>query len=248
VEESSFDAWTKFYKRHANSGNSTVSYYIKGALIALVLDLTIRKETGGKQSLDDVFRECWSRYGETGVGMPERGIEAIARSVSGLDLEDFFERYVRGTTELPLQVMLKSFGVQMFTRAASGSKDTGGKAASADAVVAPWIGTSLSQQGTKSLFGAVHSGSPAERAGIAPGDEAVAIDGLRLTAANFDARLRDHLAGNTVTITVFRDETLLRHKVKLAKAPENVCYLQLDPDPDSDAQVLSAAWLAAAGN
>jgi predicted metalloprotease with PDZ domain len=243
VEESSFYAWTKFYKRHANSGNSTVSYYVKGALIALILDLTIRKETAGKKSLDDVVRECWARYGESEIGMPERGIEAIARSASGLELEDFFERYVRGTGELPLEALLKSLGVQMRTRRRSGSKDGGGKPSPADAVVTPWIGSNLNQQGVKSIFGAVHSGSPAEVAGIAPGDEAVAIDGLRLTAANFDARLRDHHAGNTVTITVFRDEALLRHKVKLAEAPRDVCYLQLDADSDHAAQGLRDGWL-----
>jgi predicted metalloprotease with PDZ domain len=243
VEESSFYAWTKFYKRHANSGNSTVSYYIKGALIALVLDLTIRKDTDGKKSLDDVLRECWKLYGETGSGMPERGIEAVARRVSGLDLEDFFERYVRGTTDLPLQVLLKSFGVVLHTRPSTGSRDTGGKPASADAVFAPWLGAELSQQGSRHVFGAVHSDSPAERAGLAPGDEAVAIDGLRLTAANRDARLRDHHPGDTVTITVFRDEALTRHKVRLGKPPENVCYLLTDADEDSATRKLHESWI-----
>ena len=56
IEESSFDAWTRFYKQDANSSNAIVSYYTKGALIALALDLTIRKETEGACSLDDVMQ------------------------------------------------------------------------------------------------------------------------------------------------------------------------------------------------
>ena len=243
VEESSFDAWTKFYKQHANSGNSIVSYYIKGSLIALVLDLTIRKETDGKMTLDDVMQECWSRYGKTGEGMPEQGIESIARSVSGLELADFFERYVRGTEELPLRALLKSFGILFRTRPASGSKDNGGKPASADAVTPPWLGASLIYSGGTNRFRTVHSGSPAEKAGIAPGDEAVAINGLRLTASNLDARLRDHHKGDAVTITVFRDESLMRHRVVLTAWPDDTCYLELDPDPDASMKKLRDGWL-----
>jgi predicted metalloprotease with PDZ domain len=243
VEDSSFDAWTKLYKQHANSGNSIVSYYVKGSLVALILDLTIRKETAGNSSLDDVMRECWSRFGEGSEGMPERGIESIARAVSGLELEDFFERYVRGTAELPLQVLLNSFGIRLCTRPATGSKDDGGKPAAADAVVAPWLGADLNQAAGKSRFGIVHSGSPAETAGIAPNDEAVAINGLRLTASNLHTRLRDHHAGDVVTITVFRDEALVRHRVKLANAPEDTCYLEVETDLSEAAHKLQDAWL-----
>jgi predicted metalloprotease with PDZ domain len=243
VEESSFEAWTRFYKQHANSGNLIVSYYTKGSLIALVLDLTIRSKTKGRSSLDDVMQECWRRYGESGEGMPERGIESLARSVSGLELTDFFERYVRGTAELPLQALLKSFGINFRTRPASGSEDAGGKPAAADAVAPPWFGAKLSRNGVTSRFGIVHSGSPAESAGIAPGDEAVAMDGFRLTANNLDARLRDHHTGDTVTVTVFRDETLMRHRVTLADPPEDTCYLEFDEDPDDVAVKLRDGWL-----
>jgi predicted metalloprotease with PDZ domain len=90
----------------------------------------------------------------------------------------------------------------------------------------------------------VQSGSPAESAGIAPGDEAVALDELRLTAQNLDARLRDHRAGDTVTISAFREEALLRHRVKLGEAPEDTCYLEIDSDADSEAEKHRNAWLA----
>jgi predicted metalloprotease with PDZ domain len=244
VEESSFDAWTRFYKQDANSSNAIVSYYTKGSLIALALDLTIRKETEGACSLDDVMHECWSRYGETGEGLPERGLESLARSVSGLELEDFFDRYVRGTADLPLRGLLATTGIKMCLRAANNSKDMGGKPAPDGSMPPPWLGATLKPRAGTSRFTVVHSGSPAESAGIAPGDEAVALDGLRLTAQNLDDRLRDHHAGNTVAIAAFREDTLLRHRVKLGEAPEDTCYLEIDSDADSEAEKRRKEWLA----
>lgn len=243
VEESSFDAWTRFYKQDASSSNSIISYYTKGSLIALALDLTIRKETSGEFSLDDVMKECWSRHGETGAGMPERGLESIARSVTGLELIDFFDRFVRGTGDLPLHGLLKTVGVDMRLRQAADSKDMGGKPAKDETSPPPWLGAVLKRQGAMSRFELVHAGSPAEKAGIAPGDEAVALDGLRLTAGNLDSRLRDHHEGDNVTITVFRDHNLMRHSVSLGLVPEDTCYLVLDSDVESAIAKERDRWL-----
>ena len=132
----------------------------------------------------------------------------------------------------------------MCLRAANNSKDTGGKPASGSSMPPPWLGATLKVRAGTSRFGVVHSGSPAELAGIAPGDEAVALDGLRLTAQNLDSRLRDHHAGDTVTIAAFREETLLRHRVKLAEAPEDTCYLEIDTDADGEAEKRRKDWLA----
>ncbi len=91
VAASSFDAWIKFYKPDANSPNAIVSYYTKGSLIALCLDLKLRLETDGRATLDEVMRTCWARFGETGKGMSEDAFEALCEEVSGLDLGDFFD-------------------------------------------------------------------------------------------------------------------------------------------------------------
>jgi len=243
IEAASFNAWTGLYKQNANSSNAIVSYYTKGSLVALALDLTIRKETGGKFSLDDVMKECWVQFGESGEGMPERGLESIARSVTGLELADFFDRFVRGTVDPPLQGLLRSVGIQLHLRAATDSKDVGGKPARDGAVVPPWLGAELKKIHGKSRFALVHSGSPAEIAGIAPGDEAVAMNGLRLAAENIDERLRDYREGDTVTLTIFRDHSLMRHRVKLAAAPEDACYLNYDENTDSQSEAARIHWL-----
>ena len=248
IEDASFDAWTKFYKRDVNSPNTTVSYYAKGALVALALDLTIRKETSGNHSLDDVVTAAWQRYGETGVGMPERALESLAREVTGLELEDFFERYVRGTIDIPLQGLFKTVGIRMGLRPSSGSTDSGGKPGEEDSALPTWLGATLERQGSASRFTVVHSGSPAERAGITPGDEAVAFDGLRLTAENIDKRLRDYHVGDKVSLTVFRDHRLMRLKVKLTEPPEDTCYLVVADDADDACARERASWLGTSEN
>jgi len=241
VEESSFDAWTKFYKQDANATNAIVSYYAKGSLVALVTDLKIRAETDGRVSLDDVMRECWKRWGDSVEGMPEYGVEQVCAEVSGLDMEDFFDATVRGTGELPLQAMLANVGVEYHLRRASNRKDKGGKPSEKEP--GPWLGTTLAEKAGKSVFTTVMNGGPAEAAGIAPGDIAVALDGLALSAANCDRRLRTYRHGDSLELVVFRGDELITTSVRLAEAPQNTCFLRLDGDADAMAIARQAAWL-----
>lgn len=243
VEESSFDAWTKFYQKDTNSSNATVSYYTKGSLIALALDLHLRLESRGECSLDTVMRECWREYGETGAGMPERGLESIASRLLGTDLSDFFNRYVRGMHELPLEQLLGKFGIKLCLRPADGLQDTGGKPAKPGQKIHPWLGATLANRNGSAVFGIVHAGSPAEKAGIAAADEVVAIDGLKVTASNFDSRLKGYHAGDETQISVFRGDELFVFTVRLEDPPDDTCYLQLVAEADRDVEKRRAAWL-----
>ncbi len=247
VEESSFYAWTKFYKQDANGVNAIVSYYAKGALIALALDLTLRHGSDGRVALDDVVRECWRRFGETGEGMPERGLESVARELAGIELGDFFERYVRGTADLPLATLLREVGVVLHFRAAESSSDSGGKPASAKAPPLPWLGAKLVANRECSVVRQVLAGSPAERGGLAPDDEPVAFDSVRLTAANLDQHLRGHLPGDRVTVSVFRRDELLHLKVKLKEPPEDTAWLTFDDDASGQALAWRSSWLGRPG-
>ena len=241
VAESSFDAWTKFYKQDANASNAIVSYYAKGSLVALALDLKLRSETEGAVSLDDVMRECWSRWGESGEGMPEDGFESATKDVSGLDVDDFFDASVRGTGELPLEALLQTHGIKYSLRAARGRNDKGGRNASQQRKI--WLGARISEQDGKSVFTAVMNGGPAELAGVAPGDQAVALDGLLLTAANLDRRLRGYRDRDKTVITVFRGDELLTLPIKFQAAPQDTCYLDLDSDVELGTENLRVSWL-----
>ncbi len=244
VEASSFDAWTKFYKQDANARNAIVSYYAKGALIALTLDLKLRAETDGRVSLDDVMKTCWQRFGETGEGMPEHGLETVAQEIAGIDLADFFEASVRGTGELPLAATLATHGIRYRLRAAGGSDDRGGKPLPEDQCRKTCFGASLVSKSGRSVFESIANGSPAEKAGVAPGDKAVALDGLELTAANADARLKRYRAGDRLKLLLFRDDELIETTIRLAAAPKDTCFLELDEDADSETAGRRAAWLA----
>src|SRR5690606_28144180 len=109
---------TKYYRQDENAPNAIVSYYAKGSLVALGLDLTIRAETRGRKSLEDVMRALWQRYGRdfyssagAGQGVEEDEIRGIFEQVSGVKLKRFFDRYIHGTEDVPLAKLLAPFGV-----------------------------------------------------------------------------------------------------------------------------------------
>ena len=233
VEESSYDAWIKFYKQDANAGNSIVSYYAKGALIALCLDLKLRDESDGRVTLDHVMRECWLRYGETGAGLEEGEFEAICSEVAGFSLQDFFDAAVRGTGELPLEQLLERHAVDLKYRAASSMGDKGGKPSADTAEV--WFGAALGSRGDRTIVTAVSNESPAEKAGISPGDELLALDGIRVTPGSLDRAVRGHRVNDKVGVAVFRGDELKLMELKFAAAPKNTAYLSLATDPSPDA-------------
>jgi predicted metalloprotease with PDZ domain len=245
VADSSFDAWTKFYKPDANSGNAIVSYYAKGALIALALDLKLRAETEGRVTLDDVMRACWGKWGETGEGMPERGLEEESSTVAGLDLGDFFDATVRGTGELPLEQLLSEHGVQYCLRKAKGRNDKGGESADIDKLPAVWLGANLEVRNGRATFMSLANGGPAEDAGVSPGDELVALDGLRVDVSGSDSRVRRYRPGDKSVLTLFRGDELLSLKLKWAEAPADTCYLTKDADAFALAIERRDSWLLA---
>jgi predicted metalloprotease with PDZ domain len=243
VEESSYDAWTKFYKQESNASNAIVSYYAKGSLIALALDLTLRINSDHSISLDNVMQECWRRFGESGEGMPEGGLESIASELSGADLSDFFDNHVRGTSDLPLGTLLGDVGIQYHLRQSQGRRDNGGKQGSDSKTSASWLGAELITRGGRDVFKLVHADSPAEEAGLAAGDFAVALDNLQLTAGNIDNRLHEYHSGDKVTLTVFRRDELIRFSVTLKSPPADTCYLTEKADCSEAEETRKRAWL-----
>lgn len=230
VSESSYDAWTKFYKQDANAQNAIVSYYAKGAMVAMTLDLKLRAETDDQVSLDDVMRECWARWGESGTGMPEEGFEQVCVDVSGLDLDDFFTASVRGTGDLPLEQLLTEQGVNYCLRAAAGRNDKGGKKGELDKLPAVWLGAALADTAGRTVFASIANGGPAELAGVAPGDELVALDGLKLTLSGLDSRIRRYRPRDKSQLMVFRGDELLTLALEWQEAPATTCYLETASD------------------
>jgi predicted metalloprotease with PDZ domain len=242
LAEASFDAWDVLYRPEPHHPNTTISYYTKGALVALALDLTLRLKTGGRTSLDDVMRELWRRFGARGVGVPEDGFEQLAAELSGLDLTAFFASAVRGTDDPPVRELLAEFGVALELRAAAGTDDRGGTPRATNGELLT-LGVTVREREHGLELVSVLDGGAAERAGLNHGDVLVAIDRLRVTARNLARRLARFESGERVTATVFRGDELLEVGIVLKPALQDTCYLALRDQADAQAVARRRAWL-----
>jgi predicted metalloprotease with PDZ domain len=235
VAESSFDAWTKYYRQDENAPNAIVSYYQKGSLVALWFDLLIRSRTRGKRSLDDVMRTLWRRYGRDfyqpghGVGVTDAEVEALFDEVTGLKLKPVFDHAVRGTKDLPLTEAFAAFAILLQDRP---SKAT------------PSLGVRTRKQGNDCKLSSVYEGGAAHRAGLSAGDTLVALDDLRITASNLDALLTRYRVGDVVQFHVFRRDELMSFEVHLQPDTSPKVTLAMLDKPVAAAR-LRDAWLKA---
>jgi predicted metalloprotease with PDZ domain len=238
VAEASYDAWIRYYRQDENSDNSGVSYYLKGSLVGVLLDLEIRRRTDGRRSLDDVLRLLWEEYGSQDRGVPEDGIEAACLRVGGDGLRPLLFEALHTTRDLPLSEALASVGLRVERRPAVSGDDRGGPAPAGQPLRCD-IGIALRVDGDRVRVSTVRRGSPAEEAGVCPGDEIVAVDGLRADPASTSARLHDHSPGATVSITLFRRDEL-HHLSAVAGSPLLDTFSIVEP-PESTQAV--RAWL-----
>jgi predicted metalloprotease with PDZ domain len=228
VADSSFDAWIKFYRQDENAPNAIVSYYTKGALVALALDLTLRSKSRGAVSLDDVMRRLWLDYGQTGKGVPEDGVCLAAEAVSGLKLKRFFDLATEGTEDLPLERLLRAVGLDLKFEAAG---------------AAPVLGVKTANDGDNVRVTQVLDHGAAQRAGLSAGDVLVALDNLRVTATTLEPLLKRRLAGDEVKIHAFRRDELMKFRVRLDAAPVDQARIALATRAGVPARELLEQWL-----
>ena len=156
VAQASFDAWIKYYRPDANTPNATISYYSKGALVALCLDLTLRLE--GRGTLDDAMRALWRRCGDG--PMAEADLLAVLQAQAGRAFTREIDAWVHGTGELPLKALLRAQGVRV-------QEDT--------APLAQQLGLRV-QEDAGIVVRMVLAGGAADAAGLSPGDEWLGIE------------------------------------------------------------------------
>ncbi len=126
ITESSFDAWTKFYKQDESAINNIVSYYNKGAVLAMCLDLLIKHQSNGNYTLDDVMRQLWKQHGKLNIPTPIDVVQSILKTQLNLDLYDFFQLALYSTEELPFNELLNKFGVKCHFSPRENFDDKGG--------------------------------------------------------------------------------------------------------------------------
>ena len=245
VAESSFDAWTKFYRQDENSVNAIVSYYAKGSVIALALDLTIRKVTQNSRSLDDVMVRLWREYGQAGVGLMEGEVERIAAEVAGVPLDDFFNRYLYGTDDQPIEELLALVGVGFSLRAALSPDDKGGRAVGKGRLSPRLV---LGAKGAADPLGVklatIFSGGAAEGAGLAAGDVIVSLYQIRVTNSNLEVMLEQYKEGVRVVVHAFRRDELLCFELCLQAAPMDRVELSLLEGVDAGTRAWRTSWMS----
>ncbi len=233
VAESSFDAWIKYYRQDENAPNSVVSYYQKGALVALALDLTIRAGSRHRKSLDDVLRLLWRQWRESGddyAGVDEDGILAAAEQATGLSLGRTLRELTEGTRDPDFARLLAPFGVRFDARPAL------------DAPHFALLGIKL--DGDKIAH--VYDGTPAQQAGLSAGDTLVALNGLRIgssSAGQLDKLLARWRPGDMVALHVFRRDELMAFDLTLASRPPLKYALAVDPKAGKAAAAARRGWL-----
>ncbi|MFK5913197.1 MAG: PDZ domain-containing protein [Woeseiaceae bacterium] len=243
IAESSFDAWTKFYKQDESAPNHIVSYYAKGALLALCLDLTIRDKTNNKKSLDDVMRYLWVNHGKKSIGIKEGEIESIINKVTGLDLSPFFENYLYGVKELPLAECLSTVGIQLNLLPTLSVNDKGGKASSQQMTNTVSFGARFVEHASGVKVSHVFSDESAEVAGISAGDVIIAVNDLKVSTSHFQKQIESYPVGSILKVHAFRRDELMLFDVKLLEAEMTTCYLQVNSEANNDNRSSKEKWL-----
>jgi predicted metalloprotease with PDZ domain len=238
LEQSSFDAWIKHYRPDENSGNSSVSYYLKGALVALILDLEIRALTSRAKCLDDVVKHLAheATLNDAGFAEPDGYLAAVEKVAGeqGGAFKKFFEQFVSGTAELDYQRALGRAGLALkWTRGAATEGDRPG-----------WLGATTRAEARGLVVASVRAESPAEAAGLYAGDELIAIDGARVDAARLAGRLAERAPGSTVRVAVFRRDVLHEIPVTLGEPPSESATIVPLEGATVEQAALREAWLA----
>jgi predicted metalloprotease with PDZ domain len=226
LSESSFDAWIKLYRPDANSGNSQISYYLKGEMVSLLLDLLIRVHHENKRSLDDVMRQMWQQFGKAEIGYTPEQLEEVIESVAGMDLGDFFKRYLHGLEDLPFNQYLQYFGLQLVEEKNE----------------APYLGVRINSENGREIIKFVEADSPAQKAGIDAGDELLAIDGIKV-GNQLNERLKDYQANDLIQVTVFHQDELRTYSITLAAAIPGKYQLKSVENPSSREMENFVGWL-----
>lgn len=236
TEESSFDAWIKYYRQDENSINSQISYYDKGAILGLLLDLEIRRRSSGAKSLDDVMRYLYREFYKKDRNYTPQDFQRACEIMAGSSLEQFFASYVRGREELDYSGALAAAGLRLDTAVTSDSGEPEPKA---------FFGADLVQQQDRLMVTRVYAGSPAYEQGLNAGDQIVALNNMRPTKDFFDARLAEKRPGDLITLTIFRFDDLSTLLIKLGQRTDGTYRIVPLPNPTDQQKQIYQSWLNA---
>lgn len=242
VLDSSFDAWIKFYQPNENSVNSQVSYYVKGSIIALAIDLCLRATSNS--SLDEIMQSLWRDYGQKDIGVPEDKIVALIGKVGGEKVQTLLNQALTTTEDIDLVPLLAYFGLTLNLRQAQGADDIGGKREiSLTPIKGAYLGITINKTQGKISISQVLHGSSGAKAGLTVLDEIIAIDNMKVDAESYDKFLKKAQPGQQVKITVFRQDKLKVLDATLGSIPVDTAQITVNSTLTDKQKTLLNAWL-----
>lgn len=215
IKDSSFLSWVKLYMPTADSPNRFPSYYLKGGVIFMLLDMWIIARTECGRSLDDGMRALMARYGaDPAHGVTEEEFIAIVSGAVGVDIGEPLRAWLNGTDELPIAETVRLVGLEWRVRATATDQTFGDALPYQPAARMPWLGIAVEEGKPGLKIARVLRGSPAEAAGIGADDELIALNGGRVaSSAQFSAFLRGMVVGAPVRITAASEGRLYETEV-----------------------------------
>ncbi|RFZ81818.1 M61 family peptidase [Mucilaginibacter terrenus] len=228
LAEASFDAWIKSYRPNENSYNTQISYYDKGAVIGMLLDLDIINATKGKSSLNDVMKYMYTTYYKGKKrGYTDAEFKAGFEKFAGKNLDDFYAKYINGLDPIDYNKYLGFAGYKITDQLAQGND--------------PSLGISTAAQGNKRVISMVLRGGAGWVSGLNVGDELVSVDGTPVT--DYTTILNGKKVGDKIVVTVSRDGKAYNIPVVLQRNPRIQYKIEEVPSPTAQQLAVRAKWL-----
>jgi len=203
LSESSYDTWIKFYRKDENFSNTQISYYTKGALVAIMLNIEIIKNTNGEKSLDDVMRILYKDYqNDSSRGYTQERIKEVCESVNGRMLDEFWSMYVDGTDEIPIEKYLSFAGIEV-----TDSSDSASAA----------LGVDFKTENGKLIITKVIDGGSAYESGLSFRDEIISVNGFRVNEEILKNIFSDKKPGEVLKLILSREGIIKKISVTLLK-------------------------------
>ncbi len=238
VSDASFDAWIKYYRPNENSKNSTISYYDKGALIGMILDLEILNATKGAKRLDDVMKAMYDEYYKNKTrGYTDAEFKAMAEKIAGKSLDDIYRKYINGTESISFNSYLGYAGLYLVNEY-EGKEN-------------PSLGVATAVKDGKVIITAVQRGSAAWNDGLNVNDELIAINDYRITGATDTKGVSDLVknisskkVGEKIKAIISRDGIIKTVDITIARAVAGKYSIEIDKSATDEQLAIRKIWLS----
>lgn len=241
LQQSSHDAWIRFYRPDENSANSSISYYTKGAVVGFLLDAEIRQRTENAKSLDDVMRSLWTNFAQQNRGYTNADVLAIVEELTGTEFDEWFQQGIYSTDELSYDTALQWYGLK-FKRPEEKEEESAAKEEDKTSDVRISLGVTTDNNDGMLMVRRVLEGTASAEAGLNVGDELIALDGYRLSGS-LDSRLEQYRPGQTVTLLISRRGKLQQLSIKLTADLEQSWVLEVVKEPTDQQATNLKDWL-----